>query len=93
MRILNLTANPASPAQVAAGVFEPKNKDVVQNLLTYQVWPTASEIADHAWHLSCIAGDHSATHALIDGPAFIIPSLVHELNLLGVEPIFAKDLQ
>ena len=89
MRILNLTQHNATEEQVKAGVFEPKNKELVRQLLTFNEIPTEQEILDRADKLTEIALDEGADATMIGGVPFLMSSLEEYLKLAKVKPLYA----
>lgn len=87
--ILNLTQHPATPEQVAAGVIEPKDKALVQRLLTFNNLPTREQIQSRAIELASIAVEHGAYRAMVGGAPFLMPALDAALLDVAVEPCYA----
>lgn len=87
--ILNLTQHSATPEQIAAGVVEPKDKALVQRLLTFDEIPTRREIQARAVELAGIAVEHGAYRALIGGAPFFMTALETALLDVAVEPHYA----
>ena len=88
-RILNLTQHPASEPQQDEGVFEPRDKKEVQNLLTFNDLPTKEAIEESAQKLAAIAAESGAEAAMIGGAPFLMCPLVECLEDAGVSPLFA----
>lgn len=57
MPILNLTQHPATPEQLAAGVFDPTSEERAEivRLLTFEEVPDKSEIKERAYQLALTA--------------------------------------
>jgi hypothetical protein len=89
MKILNLTQHPAAPEQIAAGVVEPRSKEEVQNLLTFESLPTRDEILTRAEKLADIAAASGYTAAMIGGAPYFMSALERALVAKGVRPLYA----
>ena len=89
MRILNLTQHAATPEQIAAGVYEPKNKAEVQRLLTFDTLPTEKEVLDRAVDLAVMAFREKATAAMIGGAPFLMAPLQELLGWRRVKALYA----
>ena len=61
--ILNLTQHPATPEQVAAGVFNAED-DRIKNALTFNTLPTPQEIETKALTLATLAQHHLYWHII-----------------------------
>lgn len=92
-KILNLTQHAATHEQVAQGVFEPTNKELVQRLLTFDKLPNFKEIARVAATLARLAQASGAKHALIGGAPFLMSLLEYELKVHGVDPLYAFSVR
>jgi len=55
VKILNLTQHPATPDQLEAGVFEPKNKERIREALTFNELPSYRQIKARAILLTAYA--------------------------------------
>lgn len=94
MKILNLTQHPATPEQVAEGVFEPKDKEKVKNLLTFEKIEDCSEKWTRAKILAELAKEEFASnngigYAMIGGAPFFMRALENSLMKAGVIPVYA----
>lgn len=89
LRILNLTQHNATPEQLAAGVFEPKQKEFVKKLLTFDEIPTRDELMKRAITLSAVAWESKADGALIGGAPYLTGFLERELKRTGIKPVYA----
>src|SRR5699024_11202078 len=89
MKIINLTQHPATPAQIAARVEEPRDKKAVQALLTFGELPARSEIDSRAARLATIAAEHGAHNAMIGGAPYLMGALERALAKEGIMPVFA----
>lgn len=88
-RTLNLTQHPVTPEQTAAGVVEPKDKALVQRLLTFSELPTREQIQDRAVELAGIAVEHGVYQAMIGGAPFFMSALEAALLDVDVQPLYA----
>lgn len=75
MKILNLTQHAATPEQIAAGVFEPQDKEAVRELLTFETLPTKEEIHSRAVKLTIEALEHDVKAAMIGGAGYLMSEL------------------
>lgn len=91
--ILNLTQHIPTPAQVEAGVVEPRNKAEVQNLLTFEVLPSKEEIKARAQALARLAQAAGAEAALIGGVQYLMSSLEQALKEVGIKPIYSFSVR
>lgn len=95
MKILNLTQHPASKEQVEAGVFEPQNKNLVKDLLTFHQIPTKQEMEDRSTNLAKMAKEEFATLAVADkaamigGAPFFMSLLETALMFESIQPLYA----
>lgn len=92
MHILNLTQHEATADQLKAGVFEPKNKDRVKALLTFNSLPNKDLIYVTAEVLAAIACkdlDKRSTKVMIDGAPFLMGALENALKDNGLTPVYA----
>ena len=83
MRILNLTQHVATPEQVLAGVVEPKNKEAVQALLTFERLPTLPEVQERAAKLAAIAASYDCAGVMIGGAPYLMAPLELALHDVG----------
>lgn len=65
MNIINLTQHIATQDQEDEGVFEPENKQVVQDLITFTSLPTKEDMIDRAKKLAEIALQSKANFAMV----------------------------
>lgn len=89
MRI-NLTQHAAAPEQ---GCIEPENKEDVQQLLTFEELPTATEIRRRADALAAVAASAGATEAMIGGAPYLMPHLEQQLAHRGIQPLYAFSVR
>jgi len=89
--ILNLTQHSATAEQVAVGVVEPQNKEVVKNLLNFETTESLDcfEREDRAQQLATIAVASGAKCAMIGGAPFFMSELERALSLVGISPVYA----
>ena len=85
--ILNLTQHPASAEQV--GVVEPKDKEIVKALLTFNDLPSMGEVISRAKDLTNVAKEHDAKHVMIGGAPWLMAPLENELKDAGITPHYA----
>jgi len=88
-KILNLTQHPATSDQIEAGVIEPKDKEKVRELLTFNELPSYEEVMSKAQALADIAVEHGVTKAMIGGALFFMTPLAAILRCRGVTPLFS----
>lgn len=93
MKIINLTQHPATADQAKAGVFEPADKKVIQQLLTFVSLPTQQDITNKASRLAQIAKEQGATHAMIGGAGYLMGSLESALVAVGISPLHAFSVR
>jgi hypothetical protein len=94
--ILNLTQHGASDEQVSEGVIEPKSKDLVRDILTFNSIPSVSEIQLRAEKLAKIAQKSGAEAAMIGGAPYLIGGAPYLMGALekalkeaGVKPVYS----
>lgn len=87
--IINLTQHAATQQQIAAGVVEPEDKEVVQRLLTFDAVPTAKEVSNRAADLALIAMKAGAEAAMIGGAPFLMGVLERELEAQGLKSLYS----
>ena len=85
MRI-NLTQHNGTEAQK---VSEPKSKERIQTLLTFEEIPSRGEISHRASELAEIALSEGATEAMIGGAPYLMPALETALIGKGIMPLHA----
>ena len=88
-KILNLTQHVATPEQTEAGVIEPADKSVVQQLLTFSELPTSSEVVIRAERLALIAKFSDVEACLIGGAPYLMAPLETLLKKEGITPLYA----
>ena len=88
--IINLTQHAGTPEQ---GVTEPADKKLVQELLTFDALPSASEIRGRAEALASIAMQSGADSAMIGGAPYLMSALECALMDAGVKPMYAFSVR
>ncbi len=93
--ILNLTQHPATPEQKAMGVedLDPKNRAVLQRLLTFDELPTQAEVEARAAAIACFAknfdDEHDYACAMIGGAPYLMATLEWNLRQQCIQPVYA----
>lgn len=95
MKILNLTQHVATPPQVEAGVYEPKDKERVKNLLTFEkmpngdtIWTRAATLAEVADE-ECVFDENGERNAMIGGAPYLMSALEVKLLERNVFPQYS----
>lgn len=91
--ILNLTQHNSTAEQAAEGVFEPKNKKEVQDLLTFETLPEREEIRARAEALANIAEEEGASAAMVGGAPYLMGALECALKKRGIQPLYAFSVR
>jgi hypothetical protein len=101
--ILNLTQRKTTQKQIKAGVVDLADADrsTFCALLTFDKTPSPAEIDSRTAAvalIACYVINHAfegekPSQVLIDGPSWLIPSLVRDLKRGGMEPVFAFSTQ
>lgn len=86
---LNLTQHQASAEQMAAGVVEPADKQIVSKLLTFDTAPDGAELRRRAEALAAVAVDAGAVGAMVGGAPYLMSALERALKKVGVRPLYA----
>lgn len=89
MKIANLTQHMATAEQVAAGVFEPADKDRVKALITFTTAPEGAEMTERAEELARIALNEGAEAAMIGGAPYFMAPLERALKAAEVRPCYS----
>ena len=92
-RIINLTQHNSTADQSAQGVFEPRNKATVQQLLTFETLPEREEIIARAEALADIAEAEGATSVMIGGAPYLMGALENALKKRGIQPLYAFSVR
>lgn len=87
--IINLTQHPATAEQVAAGVQDLPNSEMLRMLLTFDRLPIRIEIEGRAKALAMMAEAAGADAAMIGGAPFLMSKLEAELLNRGIRPMYA----
>ena len=87
--ILNLTQHKATKEQVQAGVVEPKNKEEIQKLLTFNEMPDKIEIRKRARALANIALEEGCKKVMIGGAPYLMGELESELKFYDIIALYA----
>ena len=87
MRILNLTQHLATPEQVEAGVVEPADKALVQQLLTFDELPSIEEIQRRSVKLLDICRGY--TYVMLGGAPYLMGTLEGVLIDHVITPVYA----
>jgi len=93
--ILNLTQHPATEEQAAVGVVEPRDKEAVRRLLTFNDLPTEEEVQAAASGLAELASAEVDAVAdgdplvLIGGAPFLMAPLERSLRAFNLIPLYA----
>ena len=92
-KILNLTQHVGTPEQVADGLFEPKDKGIIQRFLTFSTVPEKENIWERAKVLADMAQAENAEKALIGGALWLMHPLSVELRKRGITPVFSFSVR
>lgn len=87
-KIINLTQHMATPEQIEAGVYEPKNKDSVIKNLTFEELPNHIGIMVRAVNLANIAKKEGAECAMIGGAPYLMSALEKALKMFEIKPVY-----
>jgi hypothetical protein len=93
MRILNFTQHVATAEQAAAGVFEPRDKAAVHQLLTFETCPDRQAIRARAKTLAEVARMNGAEAAMLGGAPYLMGPLEDALRAAGIKPVYAFSLR
>ena len=88
-KIINLTQHLATPEQIEAGVYEPKNKDSVIKNLTFAKLPNRIGILVRAVNLANLAKKEGAECAMIGGAPYLMSALEKALMANQIKPVYA----
>ncbi len=104
--IINLTQHQATQEQFEAGVVEPANKKLIQELLTFPEKPGPNELEATAVALAGVAvaervllsraGKGSwwwGPSAMIGGAPFLMSRLIKELQEVNITPLYAFSVR
>lgn len=87
--MLNLTQHNITKEQEKEGVVEPKNKDYVCSLLTFDTMPTEDQLKESARKLAEYALFQKEKKVMIGGAMYLMPYLIDELNKRGIEAYYS----
>jgi len=88
-KILNLTQHEATAEQKKAGVVEPRRKEMVRQLLTFNKLPHRALLQERAQMLALYAKEEQADYVLIGGAPFFMSTLERALKEEGIIPLYA----
>ena len=83
---LNLTQHASSPGQFCE---EPKNKELVSKLLTFDIIPNGHTLRQRADELAVIAAEHGATEVMIGGAPYFMSYLEKSIIHCNMQPCYA----
>ncbi len=92
IKILNLTQHTATPEQLEAGVFEPKSKKRIQELLTFDSIPSKEQMELRARELALIAKQElgiTSKAVMIGGAPYFMSTLERVLKEEGFQVCYA----
>ncbi len=93
MQILNLTQHVATADQIAAGVVEPADKQLVQALITFDDLPGELEIKAKAQSLAQMARGDGFDAVMIGGAPFFMAPLQDALQERGIKVLYAFSVR
>ena len=85
--MINLTQHNSTSLQKEQGVFEPPNKDVVKDLITFEEPPTLSELRTRASKCVDLCRESNALHAMVAGAPYWLVVLEFYLRLHNITPL------
>lgn len=88
MKIINLSQFPVSEELINKGVFESASRELILQLLTFDVLPNDASILVYAKALAITASVEEADAALINVPHFLTSALESALLNRGVLPVY-----
>ena len=93
-KIINLTQHVSTETQQEQGVIEPKDKEYVKNLITFEEIPTLQDLRNRANLLVEVCREMNVRFALIAGAHWWLIVLEHHLRTHGITPLqsFSKRL-
>lgn len=93
--ILNLTQHKSTLSQKSHGVFEPANKQMIQEVLTFTNMPTKEAIARRAGALARIVEklEGFKGEVMIGGAPYLMGPLEKALKKAGCQPVYAFSLR
>ena len=88
--ILNLTQHVATPEQVDAGVVEPRDKEEIRKLLTFDDGlPTREVIRERAKRLVTYAQMYGFSMVMVGSAQWLAGPLEEELRRYDIQPLYA----
>lgn len=95
MTILNLTQHKTSAAQKHEGVFEPANKAMIKELLTFITIPSKEALHRRAKALANVVAqfENYTGRVMIGGAPFLMPYLEDAIIDIGCTPVYAFSLR
>lgn len=87
--MLNLTQHVASEEQVSSGVVEPRDKEAVRRLLTFDRLPDEAEVLARAKSLVDICLAEEGEVIMIGGALWLMAPLERGLFAAGLVPVYA----
>lgn len=93
MKIINLTQHPATPEQLAAGVFDVPaafgERERLVALLTFEDLPSSEFVRQRAEGVATYPERHGAEVAMIGGAPFLMAPLEKALRERGIRAVYA----
>lgn len=86
-KILNLTQHLSTKVQSEQGVIEPKDKEYVKNIITFDDIPNLEDLRQRANLLVDLCREEDVQFALIAGAHWWLIVLEHYLRLHGITPL------
>jgi len=95
--IINLTQHPATPEQIAGGVFDLQGRglEALKALLTFDTLPTTAEVATRAEAIAVLslASEWETSHAMVGGAPFLMAPLAAALAARGTRALYAFSVR
>ena len=95
MTILNLTQHKVSAGQKHDGVFEPANKSMIKELLTFTSIPSKGDLHRRAKALANVVAqfENHQGKVMIGGAPYLMPYLEDALIDIGCTPVYAFSIR
>lgn len=95
MTILNLTQHKANAAQKLEGVFDPANKAMIEELLTFTTIPSKNTLHRRAKALANVVSqfENYKGRVMIGGAPYLMPYLEDALIDIGCTPVYAFSIR
>ena len=87
--ILNLTQHESTKEQIEAGVYEPDDKILVRQLLTFDTLPTKETIISQTVKLLSVVIGHQSRYVMIGGAPYQMSELEKMLRCCGIIPLYS----